>query len=634
MLQFLSEGAKGGIGKIIIFGFIGLGAAGLVLTDVRGFFSGGVSARNVAEIGSTQISLQEYDARLRLSLGRQGITPQEAHAIGLTGQLLQAMVGETIFRKAAAEYGLKVPRQYIATELNETISNMVAENPDVTKEQALANMLRAQRMTEEKFVKTLAQETATRLLNRALFEGVYVPDVLAKDLKLYADHTRDVRVVYFKNTAQTKITQPSDEDLRAFYEKRKSLYVIPEYRKFAYAEISSDNLADEINITDEQIEDFYENNKDLYTTSVQRRIEQSLINDAEAAREIHAKVKNEGLSLKDATTAVTGNESAYRESDWYEQSGLLEAVSTPAFEAKIGSLAEPVKSPLGWHVFKVTDERAADTTPLSKLKTDIRKTLKAEALSDSLFELTEEIDDALAGGDTLESLAQNYSLKLKETPLITVGGVSQKGAEPFKGFEVAPELLTEGFDLEQGESSQLIEGIDGNYVALQVKDVQEKGYENFEDVKSRLSKLYVDEERRKASLKQATDFMSALTTKGFDDAAKDAGAKILRINNLKNNNKQQDILTADNIRQVFSLSKADDTRLFVNAQGNGVMILDKVNLRSTPILDRDIADSRQELQSSFRDTVFQTYVYALFNQYHVDLNLNALDMMYGQNDQF
>ena len=116
----------------------------------------------------------------------------------------------------------------------------------------------------------------------------------------------------------------------------------------------------------------------------------------------------------------------------------------------------PIKTPLGWHVIQVLDKKAPQTKKLAAVKKEIKSTLKEESLADALFALSEEIDDALAGGEPLATIAQSYNLKLHETESVNAGGISQKGKAAFEHLEGAMDLLSEGFDLAEEETSQLI----------------------------------------------------------------------------------------------------------------------------------------------------------------------------------
>ena len=54
-MKALREGAKGGITKIILMGFLVMAGGSLVMMDVGGFFRGGVSNSDVVKIGSDTV---------------------------------------------------------------------------------------------------------------------------------------------------------------------------------------------------------------------------------------------------------------------------------------------------------------------------------------------------------------------------------------------------------------------------------------------------------------------------------------------------------------------------------------------------------------------------------------------------
>ena len=117
MLQKLSDGAKGGISKFILVGFLFMAVLGLVLTDVGGFFRDGVSSTSVAEVGSEDIPYNEFDRYLRGSLARQQMSAQDAYQTGQLDVILDRYAQNIVFTQASQNLGIRTSDAAVAKEL-------------------------------------------------------------------------------------------------------------------------------------------------------------------------------------------------------------------------------------------------------------------------------------------------------------------------------------------------------------------------------------------------------------------------------------------------------------------------------------------------------------------------------------
>ena len=62
------------------------------------------------------------------------------------------------------------------------------------------------------------------------------------------------------------------------------------------------------------------------------------------------------------------------------------------FSLKEGANSAPVKSPLGWHLFHVTDVEPGSTKTLDEVRDDLGQSLALEKAVDNMFELANRLD--------------------------------------------------------------------------------------------------------------------------------------------------------------------------------------------------------------------------------------------------
>ena len=108
VMKSLRDGASGGVTKFILMGFMALAVGGLVLTDVGGFFRGGVGGSDVARVGDQAISIQQFDSTLRRTLQPIGMSTQDAYQFGYVQQVLSGEIRSALLQQAAKSYGVQV----------------------------------------------------------------------------------------------------------------------------------------------------------------------------------------------------------------------------------------------------------------------------------------------------------------------------------------------------------------------------------------------------------------------------------------------------------------------------------------------------------------------------------------------
>ena len=74
-----------------------------------------------------------------------------------------------------------------------------------------------------------------------------------------------------------------DDVISTWFEKNKSKYRAPEFRKIVYVALAPKDIADPSSIDDAAVREDYEKNKDKYRTAETRSIEQLTFADRKAA---------------------------------------------------------------------------------------------------------------------------------------------------------------------------------------------------------------------------------------------------------------------------------------------------------------------------------------------------------------
>lgn len=635
MLRSLRDGAKHGFLKYILLGFLVLAGGGLVLTDVGGFFRGGVSANDVAKIGELKITAPEFDRNVRRYLSQQGVAPEAAYRYGIIDQLLESEINARLLTLNSYELGLKVSDDQLRQELME-LTEVMAQSEE-SRKLALQRILQQQGISEKEFLRSLRQETSNSMFKNALLGGTGVaPRIMTSVLYQYENETRDAGGIILTNDTVTDIEQPSEDQLRSYYEANRSSYLIPETRTITIATLNEEMVKDLIEITDEELQQDYEANIESFTVPERRLIEQSIVDNEEDAAKILAEMES-GKILREATKAVTGSESAYQAPDEFEQTGLLEDVAEPVFAARLNTPVGPVETPLGWHVLNVTKIIAPESIPFEQVKGDLKNDLLGDRLTDVLMDTANEMDDRLASGEELEKIVADMGLTTEKIGPMKETGVTpdDKKDDLLKSYQSdRVEILDTAFSFDAGETAPVMELQDGRYIAVRVDDVTPQSHKDYDSVKDELAKQWVNQQKSLTNQAKAQDLLAEI--KGgltFSEAAKKAGVGIKTYKGIKRRDPGDTKLPVQALDQLFAL-KQGETLLAPYNDGYILLNVSAVNLPDFAKADADsIAKIEDALVRVLPTEAFNQYMNVLNQREKVKINRRLLDQMYGVNNE-
>ncbi len=633
MLNALRDGAKSGFLKFILLGFMALAVGGLVLTDVGGFFRGGISSNVVAEGKGIEISIREFDTTVRRALATQNISSQQAYQMGYINAILRNELQMRLFSRDAERLGLRVGDDLVTQQISKIAEPLAEGGQD--KGAALKQVLRARGITEGQFISSVRQEMAnTALQNAIASSGVILPDLYTKQFYAAKNQSRDVRAFVLKNSGIKDIEAPTEEQLTAYYEANKMQYATPEMRKLTLAILKPEMVTDTIDITEDEIQEAYEYNIEAYTKQERRQVQQAILSTPELANNVAKKIAA-GSSLKKAVQNVTGDVSAYLGQNDFAQNGLPEDIAGPVFAAKQGETVGPLQTALGWHVMVVTKLLDAEVEPLDKVRAELKKALLQERSLETLLETANIIDDRLAGGEDLDILVDEFKMSTRTVGPIKRDGVNKKNKNELEAYgEDALPMLEVGFDYETGESAPVIETADGQFVIVRVDDITPLTYAPLEDIKTGLEKQYIEQQRSLMNRARAQDMFASLEGGAdFKELAKNAGARIQTFSKLKADQDAPKLIGPLALSRLFTKNQGEA----VLGETDGGIVIAQVSEIYFADPDKtkkeDLEDLTETLRSESSTTFLATYVDRLINKADIKINDRLLARTYGMGSE-
>lgn len=152
-------------------------------------------------------------------------------------------------------------------------------------------------------------------------------------------------------------------------------------------------------ITEDQIKAYYEKNKEQFLIPASKRASHILfkLEDEEGARAVLKRIKQGEDFAKLAKEYSTDKDTAAKGGDLgFPQTSFSQDFKQALDKLKIGEVSDLVKSPLGWHIIKATEEREGRQQTLDEVKERIEQILtqqrRANSYQDYLKELREKAD--------------------------------------------------------------------------------------------------------------------------------------------------------------------------------------------------------------------------------------------------
>ena len=507
MLESLRKGVRSVFFKALL--------AVLVLSfaawGIGPIFRGG--ARNaVAVIGDIEISDSYFTHAYRRELQRVAIglggrlDPQQAREMGLVEATLQQIIGRTLLDQAADDLGLTAttPAVQAIIQANPAFSNSSGRFDPAVYRQALASNGFDTVTYEAATVRDMTREQ----LIGAVTSGSAVPASLLDRLYSVREERRIAELLVIANDSITDLPEPHEADLEAFHREHARRFTAPEYRKISFATITAEDLVSEISVGEEEIREAYDSRIDEFDTAERREVEQLLFQDKAQADQAR-RLLRDGRSVAEAgkaTGSLTASEPSLGEVGRNE---LPAEVADKVFSLAIGAASEPLKSPFGWHVFRVTRISPRHTKTIEDVRASLSHEIALERATDALFDLSNRIEDEFAGGASFAQATSRLGLTLTRVAAVDRRG-SDRSGRPVSGLPAFAEFLEVAFSTSADAEPALHETESGGYFLLAVHGITPPALQPLATVRDQVRVAWKEDQRNAAAAKAAQEVVAKL----------------------------------------------------------------------------------------------------------------------------
>ncbi|MEM8556020.1 MAG: peptidyl-prolyl cis-trans isomerase [Pseudomonadota bacterium] len=390
----------------------------LLILALAGFGVGGFGGqvRSIGQVGQTDISLQSYarslEAELRTIQQQTGqpLSFPQAEQIGLTQQVLQQQVGRASLEEAARLAGISVGDQVVADRVRtEPAFQGLTGGFD---REAYSFALENSGLTTREFEDSIRKEAASTVLQSALIATMTPPAIFGTTLYQYIAEERRVEFVTLSvDDLETPPSDPTDAEVRAYYEDNPEPFTLPERKAITYAWLAPDDLRDQVEVSEDDMRALYEDRAILYDRPERRMISRLGFSDQAAADAARAALEAGETTFDDLVTE-RGLTEADVDLGTFSADGLDTNVAEAVFGLEDNGVVGPLDTNVGPALFQMNAILQASFTPFEEALDELRADLAMDQARRFVDQEVEPVDDLLAGGATLEEIVDETALSL------------------------------------------------------------------------------------------------------------------------------------------------------------------------------------------------------------------------------
>ena len=634
LLDGLRTASKSWFGKAImtlVFGVIIVSFAIWGIGDIfRGFGQG-----KLGVVGSTEISSEAYRYAYQTELQRlqqrlrRVVTNDEARQAGLDRQVLGRLVTEAALDQKAKSLGLAMSDQQLAKSVQDDpgFKDPVTGAFDRARFDAV---LRDNGLNERTFVREQKATYLRQEIGQALAGALDTPKVMTAAVDRYRNQARSVDYVLLTPSTAGEAQQPSDEELKKFYEERKAQFVAPQYRKIVTLAVTPTTAAKPADVSDADAQKVYDASKETrFGTPEKRDIQQIVFpNEAEAqaaAEKIKSGASFDSVAAERKLTAKDIDLGSLTRAQVQDP-----AIAEAAFTLKTGEVSAPIKSKFGVALVRVAKTTPAVVRPFADVAQEIKTEIARDRAKKSVQVLHDKIEDQRAAGKPLAEAAKAAGLEARTIDAIDERGLAPNGL-PVPDLVSPADLVRAVFASDIGVDNETISTKDNGYIWFEVQKVDPSRQLSFDEVKDRVSAAW----RADATAKKLSDKAAEIVKKLKDGAQLSKIAADEKLELKHNSNVRRTGADGFEPQAIVAVFNQPDHGVGSSAAPGGRMVF-QILETSSPEFNPDSQANREmakQMKALIADDLLTEYVQRLQKDYGVRINEAAVRAATGGADQ-
>ncbi|MCQ8185177.1 SurA N-terminal domain-containing protein [Parvularcula maris] len=407
---------------------------------------GGSSA---IQVGSQSVSSRDLELELRSQIARvqqenPNVTREQALAGGIGQNAIQTLVVRALIEDEAERLGLTAPPSVLQDYIRQLDALKDPETGEFD-ERRLGLVLQSQGLSVQGFRDLLQAELLRQQIVEALTGTPPSSEDLTRYLLLRQIEERDV--AYALIPAEAASREPTEEEIEAAYQENIDRYQSPEYRTLTVLEITEEDANEGIELSEDELQQLYNARQGQLSAAETRTVRQVVVPRARVDR-LEGVAEDASLEEIAEAAGVEVSRLADQTRGDFINSDVAEAIFSAETDTRIG----PVENGFGVTYAEVTAINTREAPSFEDLREELEADLRSEIAEERLIELVEAVESARDEGAALAEAAEAVGLEAR-----TVGPLDRQLFTQFGAIADVPSALGQtAFTLEEGEESSSV----------------------------------------------------------------------------------------------------------------------------------------------------------------------------------
>ncbi|MGR8934414.1 MAG: SurA N-terminal domain-containing protein [Gammaproteobacteria bacterium] len=492
-------------------------------------------------------------------------------------------IDEQILKQQALEKLIRdeVLLQYVENQdlsiTDETLRHFIQSLPyfqvdgkfSKTRYEALLN---AQNMNSTQFAEKIRKSLAMEQFQRSIVDSSFATQY---DIDSFYKIQNEQRKVEYLTVPVTKPTEkPSAEEIIAYYQQHRDEYKTPEKVSVEYIELSVADLAKNVTPTDAQLHSYYNDHKEQYSTKERRKISHILFavnaeTSDKAALEKALQAKQRLAKEEFSAVAKELSDDKLSAKNGGDLGLFTKGTMEPSFETAVlalqqGQVSDPVKTPFGYHLIKVTELLPGETKTFEEVKETIKQDVQKAEAENKYYELADKVTEvSYEHSDNLTDAAQAIGVGIKKSALFTRSHGEGIAAEAsIRNAAFSDEVL-------KGTNSEPIELGNDRVVILRALEHQPAAARELKTVENEVTATLLDEKAKQQATILAEQIKKRLLAN--ETLAAVAAANQLEVKKIDALTRNDESISWQLKRAIFSAPKPSQNKasIFIVALPSG-----------------------------------------------------------------
>lgn len=517
MLEVIRAHSKGWVAKLILT----LITVPFALFGIDAYLKDAGAGASVAKVDGATISVQEYRNAMQSLRDRlQKENPKDISALDspeVKQSVLDRLINTRLFNAEVSNSNFKIT--------NEQLAQFITSLPEFQEggkfsQEVYDRLLSQNQMTPSQFEKKMRGEMLLQQVRDGI-PGLAFTSKAVENASLVVEHQqREVSVAEIKTADFISQVNVDPSEVKAYYEKHKDKFKVPEQVKLEYVMLSANTLIPKMQTTEEEAKKFYDENASKFQGDEQRRASHILIGfsasatpeaKAEAkkkAEQVLAEVKKNPAKFAELAKKYSQDPgSAEKGGDLgaFGRGAMVKPFEDAAFSMKQGDVSGLVQSDFGYHIIKL-NEILGQGQGFEQLKPQIRAELmyqkalakfaeQAEAFSATVYEQS----------SSLQPVADTYGVPVQKSEWMSF----VDGAKFFKSDRLMT-LVFSSDVLKDKRNTEAVEVSNNTLVSARVVDYKPSAPRSFDEVKGGIADLLKIEKATKLAIDKGAASLASL----------------------------------------------------------------------------------------------------------------------------